>query len=123
MKQSAPIIILILIFAAIWWFWGREPYITMEHPSDPILIYYEPKWNGWDNRGLKWVSDIPQVMKDDFPEAEGWWHVVHRTIPAMNLPPIDMENLDMTMIEWEKYYIWIPLHYRLPNNRLERDEE
>lgn len=124
MKQSASIIILILIFfAAVWWFRGRQPYITMEHPSDPILIYHEPKWNGWDSRGLKWVSDIPQVMKDDFPEAEGWWHVVHLTVPANELPPIDMENPDKTMSEWEKYYTWMPLYYRLPINRMERDEE
>jgi hypothetical protein len=118
-RQVAPIVVFALLIAGTWWFWGREPYITMEHPSDPILVYHSPKWNGWDHRGLKWVTDIPRALREDYPEAEGWWHVVHRTIPEKDLPPIDMENPEKTMREWEKYYTWVPLGYRLPNNRIE----
>jgi len=120
-KRAAPMILVMLLIPAVWWFWGRTPYITMEHPSDPILIYHTPKWNGWDSRGLKWASDAPEAIRRAYPDAEGWWHVVHRTVPASDLPPIDMENPDKTMREWEKYYIWSPLDYRLPNKEVGGD--
>lgn len=123
MKRLALNIVVIIIFSAMWWFGGREPYITMGHPSDPVLFYHEPTWNGWKSRGLRWVSDIPQAIKDDFPEAKGWWHVVHLTVSEKELPPIDIENPEKTIREWEKYYKWIPLHYSPSDNRMEGNKE
>jgi len=111
MKRVAPAGLFALLVLGVWWFWGREPYITMEHPSDPILVYNSPKWNGWDRRGLKWVSPVPKAILKDYPEAEGWWHVLHRTVPEKDLPPIDMDNLEKTMSEREKYYRWVPFGY------------
>jgi hypothetical protein len=118
MRQSAFILILIVCIVGVWWFWGREPYITMGHPSDPILIYHQPRWNGWDSRGMKWMTDIPQEIKDDFPGTQGWWYVVHRTVPKKDLPKVDIKNPEKTLQEWEKYYTWIPLMYGFPNHQV-----
>lgn len=118
MKNLLIVTLFILSPLATWWFWGRQPYITMENYSDPILIYHNPVWYGWDSRGLKWITQnyISKQVRDDFPNEKGRWHVVYLTIPEKDLPQIDLENPDKTMHEWDKYYKWAPLGYKMPNN-------
>ena len=122
MKHTAVILVLALLFAAPWWFWGRKPYVTIDQLLDPILIYNTPKWNGWDRRGLKWSSDIPHRIRTDYPDATGWWYVVHRTVPVSELPEIDHDNLEDTLSKWDQYHTWVPLGYPLPDDPPETHE-
>ncbi len=128
MKQAALILLLILGFAAIWWFWGREAYISVNHPSEPVLLYHIPKWNGWDIRGLRWQSDIPQELKEAYPGIEGWWHYKQSVIPLKDIPfrvpeDSDWEDIVKAGQDIEKYFIWVPLDYwadRAVERELER---
>ena len=67
---------------------------------------------------MKWMTDIPQEIKDDFPVTQGWWYVVHRTVPKQDLPQVDIKNPERTLREWEKHYTWIPLLYGFPNHQI-----
>ncbi len=106
------------LLGLIWWFAGRQPYVTVEDPTDPVLVYYTPKWNGWDRWFLKWDFHLPRELKEAYPHANGFWYVGHRylTIPKKDLPPVDPDNLEKSISEWDKYfkYEWVPLGWKLP---------
>ncbi|HYF78317.1 MAG TPA: hypothetical protein VD973_14355 [Symbiobacteriaceae bacterium] len=78
------------------------------------MIYKEPKWYGWEGRGMMWVSDIPAAIKEDFPEAKGWWYLRYQLVPDEALPPADISDIEGTLEAWEKYFDWLPMNYRVP---------
>ena len=110
MRSILSLVVILALIFVVWWFWGREPHIKMGNPSDPVLIYVEPVWNGWKSRGFKWIDGVPEIIKKDHPEAKGWWHVVKQTVPTNQLPQIDPSHLNSSM-KWEQYFVWVPLYY------------
>lgn len=45
-RDRIVFMLVVLSFFLLWWFWGRDPYIEIGEPWDPVLIYVEPKWYG-----------------------------------------------------------------------------
>jgi hypothetical protein len=93
---------IILIFIAIWWLFGRTPYLTINSYDDYVLSYHEPNIFGYSSRGIKWSSNPPKYIKDDWPDAKGWWCVVSQ---VGNIS--DAKSLD----DVEKCFKFVPLGY------------
>ena len=104
------VIFCIIFFATIWWFWEREPYILLAGGfSDPGLVYVEPKWNGWHESAVTYMTKVPAEFREGYPQAKGWWYAKRQIadIPD-DLIKLD-EPMEKSLQKMEKYYAWQPL--------------
>lgn len=106
-NDKISLVAILLILISIWWFFGRKPYVELESPWDPVLIYSEPKWHGWDRSGMIYKKVIPTDMKH--LSDEGWWYV-RRQIKPIPKDLIDInEPMEKSFRKLNEYYMWKPL--------------
>jgi hypothetical protein len=79
----------------------------LELPSDPVLIYSEPKWYGWDHSGMIYRKIVPQDRKH--LSDEGWWYI-RRQIKPIPEGVIDVnEPIEKSFKKLDRFYEWKPL--------------
>ena len=111
-KNYYAVISICIILFSLWWFLGRKPYIEMNLPWEAGVLYNEPKWYGWETRGLIFLPKVPTEYKYLAPEAKGWWYLKRQIAPfPEGYIDIEKDGMQETVRKMEKFYKLEPLHF------------
>jgi len=92
-----------------WWFFGRQAYVERPEPWDNVLIYFQPKWNGWESNGITYLNKIPKKYSHLAYDCNGWWYIKKQVKPKPDNLFNMNDSLEVQFSKLDEYYEWVPI--------------